>query len=636
MPLTVRSECPMRTAELIARRRRSWRPGSGVLFVAACLALVAGIGLAAKLGLADGNFKPVRLPSVRVEIPGASLSQQPIATGGIAFAEVARERGLLHVWPRQPRPMRLRESFGCGCAAFDYDNDGLQDVLLVADPHPVLFRNAGGSFENVTARAGLAFAEANRQVAAGRRRSRMRLRLPDGRSHSPVWTGAAVGDYDGDGWLDVLLTGYHRLALLKNDSGKAFIDVTADAGLDPANRGHWASSAGFMDLDGDARLDLVVLNYLEFGPASRQYCELAPGVVSACPPQFYAPERSEIWRNAGRGAFEVVPDSHAMHDAHRAAMVLAFTDLDGDNRPDFYIGNDGQRADFMHNLGGMRLENIALQAGLAIDREWAPMAAMGADWADFDRDGLLDLAVTDFQKNGFTLFRQLACESRPGAAWNGFEEIGKRTGLWQATYDRLGFGAKWLDMDNDSWPDVCYANGHVYDNAGEIKAGETLRQPAMLLRNDCGRRFVDLTPALDPALAKPIVGRGSATADFDNDGRIDVLIVDYEGSPLLFENRSQTANHWLKFDLRGAAPNTFAYGARIAARAQGQLWLGEVSPASSYLSSSDPRIHFGLGELTSLETITIRWPSGRIEELHDVPADQIVRVVEGQGIVSAP
>jgi hypothetical protein len=290
----------------------------------------------------------------------------------------------------------------------------------------------------------------------------------------------------------------------------------------------------------------------------------------------------------------------------------------------------------MHNLGGMRFENIALTIGLAVDRDWAPMAAMGADWADFDRDGRLDLTVTDFQKNGFTLFRHDAYEKGDGAMWHGFKEIGKRTGISRASYDRLGFGAKWLDMDNDSWPDVCYVNGHVYDNAGEIKAGETLRQSTLLMRNEQGRRFVNLMPALDPALSKPIVGRGSATADFDNDGRMDVLVVDYEGSPLLFENRSQTANHWVKFDLRGAAPNTFAYGARIAARAQDQIWVGEVSPASSYLSSSDPRIHFGVGELSSLETITIRWPSGRVEELHDLPTDQIVRVVEGQGIVSGP
>ena len=635
MPATTRSEGRTRTAESAAlQQRRLGRPRRGILFIAACLALAGGIGLASRLELANGSPAPVRLPSARVEIVGASLPETPIVTGGIAFAEVARERGLLHVWPRQPRPMRLRESFGCGCAAFDYDNDGRQDLLLVADPHPVLFRNAGERFENVTARVGLVLAEPRRRSAAGRRRSRRRL--PDSCSHSPIWTGAAVGDYDGDGWLDVLLTGFHRLALLKNDSGKTFIDVTTSAGLDAANRGQWASSAGFMDLDGDARLDLVILNYLEFGPASKQYCELAPGVVSACPPQFYAPERGQIWRNAGQGAFEMAPDSFAMDRTHGAAMVLAFTDLDGDGRQDFLIGNDGQRADFMHNLGGMRFENTALAIGLAIDRDWAPMAAMGADWADFDRDGLLDLTVTDFQKNGFTLFRHDAYEKGDGSRWHGFVEIGKQTGVSRATYDRLGFGAKWLDMDNDSWPDLCYANGHVYDNAGEIKAGETLRQSALLLRSERGRRFVDLTPALDPALAKPIVGRGSASADFDNDGRMDMLVVDYEGSPQLFENRSQTANHWVKFDLRGAAPNTFAYGARIAAHAEGQVWIGEISPASSYLSSSDPRIHFGLGELALLETITICWPSGRVEELHDVSADQIVRVVEGQGIVSAP
>lgn len=626
----------MRLGESAAlQQRRLWRQRRSIFFIAACLASAGGIGLAARLEFADGSPSLVRLPSVRAEPVNATLPEAPIATGGIAFAEVARERGLLHEWPRQPRPMRLRETFGCGCAAFDYDNDGRQDVLLVADPHPVLFRNAGDRFENVTASLGLAFAEKDRtRRAAGRRSSRSRF--ADRRGQAPIWTGAAVGDYDGDGWLDLLLTGFHRLALLKNDSGKTFIDVTTSAGLDRTNRGRWASSAGFMDLDGDARLDLVILNYVEFGPASKQYCELTPGVVSACPPQFYAPEQGQIWRNAGHGAFELVPDSFGMNDTRGAAMVLAFTDLDGDNRQDFLIGNDGQRADFMHNLGGMRFENIALAIGLAIDRDWAPMAAMGADWADFDRDGWLDLTVTDFQKNGFTLFRHDAYEKGDGARWHGFEEIGKPTGVSRASYDRLGFGAKWLDMDNDAWPDLCYANGHVYDNAGEIKASETLRQSALLLRNDRGRRFVDLTPALDPALAKPIVGRGSASADFDNDGRMDVLVVDYEGSPLLFENRSQTANHWVKFDLRGAAPNTFAYGARIAARAQGQIWVGEVSPASSYLSSSDPRIHFGLGELSLLETVTIRWPSGRVEELHDVSADQIVRVVEGQGIDLAP
>jgi hypothetical protein len=612
---------------------------NGGLFLALCFSFAVCVAVATSIPLVFFGRSKVGLSLADAELTEPLAPATPIETAGVEFTEVARERGLRHVWPRQPRPMRLPETFGCGCAAFDYDNDGLQDVLLVADPQVVLYHNVGGGyFENTTARSGLATAQTDRRAdsadspgAATGKRARRRARAAARSADWVDWTGVAVGDYDADGWLDLLLTGYHRLALFKNRRGEKFIDVTAQAGLDMANHGHWASSAGFMDLDGDNWLDLVVLNYVEFSPDSQQYCELAPGVRSACPPQVYAPEKGDIWRNTGHGSFELVPESDAMGDTSGRALVLAFTDVDGDNRQDFFIGNDGTRAEFMHNLGGMQFENIGVEIGVTVGRDWTPMAAMGADWADFDRDGLLDLTVTDFQKNSFALFRHELLEKQDGSGWHGFQEVGRPRGISAATRERLGFGAKWLDMDNDGWPDICYANGHVYDNAGEIQAGETLRQSTLLMRNEAGRRFVDLVPALDPALAKPIVGRGSATGDFDNDGRVDVLIVDYEGAPLLFENRSKTDNHWIKFDLRGAGANAFAYGARITANAAGETWVGEVSPASSYLSSSDPRIHFGLGKLTALDTVTIRWPSGRVEELHDVPADQIVRVAEGAG-----
>jgi len=647
---------PQRHRRLRGRNGISGGGLRGALFVAGCLMLAACVGLTRAIQSADDRRSSVGLPRVTAEVISLTPPTPAIETGGVEFAEVAGERGLRHVWPRQPRPMRLPETFGCGCAAFDYDNDGLQDVLLVADPHPVLYRNTGGgNFENVTASSGLIAAQGDRaaglwpamadgtRLALGAHES-PRKRRKHRRHEDADWTGVAVGDYDGDGWLDLLLAGFHRLALFRNDGGGAFCDVTAQTGLDPANHRHWGSSAGFMDLDGDGRLDLVILNFVVFGPNWPQYCELVPGVRSACPPQVYPAEKGEIWRNTGQNTFELVPESAAMNDTNGVALVLAFTDVDNDNLPDFYIGNDGTRADFMRNLGGMRFKNIAVETGVTVGPGWIPMSAMGADWADFDRDGLLDLTVTDFQKNCFALYRHQAHEKGDGTTLHSFEELANQTGIAPATRERLGFGAKWLDFDNDSWPDICYANGHVYDNAGEIQAGETLRQPTMLLRSvsagglrgEQGRRFVDLVPELDPALARPIVGRGSATADFDNDGRIDVLIVDLEGAPLLFENRSRTANHWVKFDLRGSGPNRFAYGARVTAQAQGASWIGEVSPASSYLSSSDPRIHFGLGKLTALETVTIRWSSGRVEALRDVPADQIVRVVEGRGIVAVP
>lgn len=253
---------------------------------------------------------------------------------------------------------------------------------------------------------------------------------------------------------------------------------------------------------------------------------------------------------------------------------------------------------------------------------------MGADWADYNRDGRLDLTVTNFQKKGCSLFRN------EGSGF--FIDVGKPTGIASATYNRLGFGAKWIDIDNDRWPDVCYANGHVYDNAGKIETGAEFRQPIMLLRNVEGKRFVDLAPVLGGEVNRPLVGRGSATGDFNNDGRTDVLIVDYEGPPMLLENRSRTRHHWLSLDLRCAAPNVFAYGARAAGYAGDEVWAAEVSPASSYLSSSDPRIHWGLGPFERLEKLVIRWPSGKKQSFENVGADQFLQISEGQPLEPQP
>lgn len=514
----------------------------------------------------------------------------------ISFSDIATERGIRFTWPEQPRPMRALEAFGCGCAAFDGDNDGWQDVLLVGAPHPALFRNAGGGiFENVTAASGL-------------------------KSLDGDWKGCAIGDYDGDGLLDVLLTGYHGLALYRNRGGLQFEIATEMAGLDPANHGHWGASAGFMDLDGDGWLDLVIVNYVVFGPESQQYCEYTPGVRSGCTPRSYPPERAEIWRNDRRGAFERVPDAAGMDQTTGVGLVLAFVDLDDDGKMDFYIGNDAVPADFLHNLGDMRFENIASHLGMALGENAQVIAAMGADWGDYDRDGRLDLALTNFQWLSFVLFRN------GGGTW--FGDVASRTGIAGATRNRLGFGAKWADFDNDGWPDLFFVNGHVYDNARDVQPGAEFRQPICLFQNIRGRQFVDLAPGMGADVRRTMVGRGSATADFDNDGRVDLLAVDYEGPAMLLENRTRTENHWLKLDLRGSGANVFAYGARVVGHGGGQTWISDVSPASSYLSSSDPRIHWGLGNVARLETVVIRWPSGNVQTLRNVEADRILPVVE--------
>jgi hypothetical protein len=393
------------------------------------------------------------------------------------------------------------EAFGCGCAALDYDGDGWIDILLVAAPHPILYRNRGnGTFDDRTAEAGLDRVTGD-------------------------WKGCAVGDYDGDGRLDILLTGLRCLCLLRNVGGRSFVDVTRQAGLDPANHAHWASGAGFMDLDGSGRMDLVILNYVVNGPKEPKYCEFVPGVRSGCPPSSYKPEFPELWQNLGNGRFRNITAECGLDPRESGwsiqgkALVVAFADYDDDGLVDFYIGNDGTPAELMHNLGHHRFGNEGVRQGVAMGVNNQAQASMGADWADFDRDGRLDLANSAFADEPYSVYRN-------GGSY--FENVSTQVGIAEPTRKPLGFGLKFVDVDNDGYPDLVFANGHVYDNAEKVDAGSTFRQPTLLFHNREGLRFESIGPAAGEAFSRPILGRGLATADFDNDGRMDILIIDYE------------------------------------------------------------------------------------------------------------
>ena len=538
--------------------------------------------------------------SPRTETPPQTRADPESKTDAdhqIALVDTASNYGLTYVFPEQPRPMRTLEAFGCGCAAFDYDNDGWQDILLVADPYPVLYRNSGdGQFSDVTESTGLS------------------------RLAHENWIGCAIGDYDGDGWLDVLFTGFHQLALCHNKQGKELQDVTESAGLDSHNNGQWGAGAGFMDLDGDQWLDLVVVNYVEFGPESKQFCEDASGVQTSCPPTAYEAERGEIWHNEGGKLFRLIPAEQGMKDTTGVGLVLAFADIDADGLFDFYIGNDARNADLLMNLGEMKFENRAFRAGLSVSRKLTAVAAMGADWGDYNRDGLLDLTVTDFQDRGAALFKNFG----DGL----FTDVSQTVGIEQATSNHLGFGLNWIDFDNDGWLDIAYVNGHVYENISKWRPEVTYRQPLSLMHSQTGHRFVDLVPQIGDKTSRPMAGRGSATLDFNNDGRMDLLVIDYEGPVMLLENQTRSTNHWIKLDLHGASPNQFAYGAQITARSGEQIWTEQVSPSSSYLSSEDPRVHLGLGKTERLDSITVRWPSGGASELTHVEVDRILRIDE--------
>ncbi len=537
-------------------------------------------------------------------VPEARPATAATPPAGLRFEEVAAASGLRFRWNPEPvRPLRTLDAFGCGCAFLDYDDDGYQDIILVNEPVCGLFRNeAGRGFRDVTAETGL-------DRARG------------------AWKGVAAGDYDGDGRLDLLLTGFHRLALLRNREGRSFTEATAAAGLRADNWKNWAASAGFMDLDADSDLDLVVLNYVEWGSHVMQYCTFH-GVRMGCPPKVYNPERGRLFRNNGNGTFTDVSARAGFPTTTGVGLVVGFADANNDAKTDFYLGNDAAPADFMENRGDLRFKNVALVNGTIYGKSAEPLAAMGVDWADYDRDGHLDFTVTAFSKAAFALFHN------DGTGL--FTDESAVAGIAGPTFLPLGFGAKFVDADNDGWPDIFYVNGHVYDSVGQTDPALALRQPSMLFHNQQGRSFVDLAPQLGGAFTTPILGRGSATGDFDNDGRVDLLAVDYEGGPVLLHNRAQNRNHWIKLDLRSTGKNPHAYGAHLWGRTGEDRWTAVVSPASSYLSSSDPRVHLGLGGHQILEELKIRWPGGRVEVLRNLPADRLVRVTEGRGFRETP
>ncbi len=553
------------------------------------------------------GFAGCRHPSRPTSSPSSNstdISNTPAAARGIHFTDIAQAAGITYRYPQIKRPSRNADAFGRGCAAFDFDGDGWMDILLVASPHPILYHNRGnGTFEDVSARCGL------------------------GGLHGD-WTGCAIGDYDGDGRLDILLTGYRCLALLRNVDGHRFEDVTARAGLDPHNHNHWGSSAGFMDLDGSGRMALVLLNYVVFGPNEPQFCELSPGITTGCPPSRYKPEYPELWENIGNGRFRDITSSSGLRDragaytVHGKSLVVAFADYDNDGKMDFYIGNDGTPAELMHNEGGLHFRNMSDVLGVALGVDAQAQASMGADWADYDRDGKLDLVNTAFSKEAYSLYRN-----------NGyyFDNVSTRVGLADVTRKQLGFGAKFIDANNDGYPCIVFADGHVYDQVGHVEPNQTFHQPTLLFYNDKGTSFKSIGATAGEAFSRPILGRGLATADFDNDGKMDILVVDFEGSPLLLHNDSNPVGHWVELRLHGAPPNYFAYGAQVTLRAGTAKWISDVSPASSYLSSSSPVVHFGLGTTASLDSIQVRWSDHRLETFQCDAVDHIIDIKEGGG-----
>jgi hypothetical protein len=506
------------------------------------------------------------------------------------------------------------ETMGTGVAWIDYDQDGLMDLYFVqsgatdaykpARPlHSALYRNNGdGTFTDVTEKAGVG-----------------------GEGH--YGQGVAAGDYNNDGHPDLYVTGYGRAILYRNNGDGTFTDVTTKAGV--ADEGAWSTSAGWFDFDKDGWLDLVVTNYLDWSPKNNLWCgERAPGYRSYCNPGNYKGQKTKLYHNNHDGTFTDVSDKSAVGLPESKGMSLVLADLNNDGWPDIAIANDTWPNFFFENKHDGTFSDVSLVSGLAASEDGGYEAGMGIDAADVDGDGLLDIYIThlDFELN------RLYHNNGDGT----FTDVTYSSGIGNKAILLSGVAAKFIDYDNDGWPDIVQANGAMVDNVRLYHSLVSYEEPLLMFHNLGHGKFEKSSDTLGADFNRPVVGRGLATADFFNDGQVGFAVNCRGDYPELLRNDGATGNHWLEVLLIGTKSNRDGIGAVLKLSSSGMVQVDQAKGGTSYMSASDPRIHFGLGKKTKIDSLIITWPSGQVDKLTNVPVDTVIAVKEGTGIVPHP
>ncbi len=521
----------------------------------------------------------------------------------VQFVNVAREAGITFKHENGASKEKLMpETFGSGVAWIDFDNDGLPDLFFSngADmahgkpsPGNALYHNLGnGKFEDVTTKAGVA-------------------------GNGMFATGATVGDYDNDGFLDLFVTGYNSRQLFHNNGDGTFTDVTAKAGV---SGGGWSSSAAWLDYDRDGYLDLFVVRYLEYDIKTAPPCGYKQeGYRMYCDPQQFDGVPAQLFHNNHDGTFTDVSVKAGIANRAGKGLGVVVGDIDLDGWPDIFVTNDGVRNFLYRNKGDGTFQDVTYTAGTGFDTNGKAMAGMGTEIADFDGDGVPDIFLTAFSREYNTLFRNLGKLQ--------FEDVTLKAGL-QSGFLTLAFGTKLFDYDNDGLLDIFCTNGHVTDNVELYDPQLTYRQSDLLYQNIGGGRFKDVSAESGPAFRIKHVGRGAAVADFDNDGDLDIVIADCGGPALLYRNDGGNRNHWLAIKARGRESNRFGLGSKVRLTSGGATQYREINPSGSYLSTSDMRLYIGLGKETVARRLEIEWPRGKKQVLENVPAGQVLTLDE--------
>jgi hypothetical protein len=547
------------------------------------------------------------------------LAIQPAADWTVSFTDVAAKAGLVHpsIYGGVDRKRFIIETNGAGAALVDYDNDGWLDAFVLSgtrleegarremvwpkDEAPTnrMYRNRrDGTFEEVTARVGL---------------------LRTGWASS-----VCAGDYDNDGWTDLFVTSFGRNVLYRNEGGRAFRDTTSVAGL-VAKADRWGSGCSFVDIDRDGRLDLFVANYLTFDLATASEPGKGPnclwkGVAVNCGPKGLPTDTNLLYRSNGDGTFaDVSARSGVDRVTGRYSMTASAADLDEDGWADIYVAADSTAAILYRNNRDGTFTDIAVESGAAFNDQGSPQAGMGLAVSDYNVDGRLDLLKTHFADDIPALYRNLGKGM--------FEDVGMAAGLGVQNR-HVEWGSGMPDLDNDGLPDIFYVTGNVYPEIESVLPEYPHRGPRVVFRNRDGARFDDVTAQSGPGVASRSSSRGAAFGDVDNDGDVDVLVMNMNEPPSLLINGAARGNKWLMLQLRGTTSNRAAIGATVIVRAGGHRQARAILSQSSYYSHDDLRVHVGLGSAAVADEVEIRWPSGATQRLENVRANQVLKVVE--------
>jgi hypothetical protein len=505
----------------------------------------------------------------------------------------------------------LPETLGSGCAFLDYDADGWQDILLIngmdwpghkrqRSTLRLFHNNRNGTFLDVTRKAGLDL--------------------------EMYGMGVAVGDYDNDGFPDILVTCVGQNRLFHNTGKGAFVDVTRKSGL--GGRVAMSTSALWFDYDRDGRLDLFVCNYVKWSPEHDVFCSLDGKTKSYCTPEAYRGETCWLFHNRGDGTFEDVTATSGTFDSSSKSLGVAVFDYDRDGWPDLVVANDTQPNKLYRNQRNGTFKDIAVEAGIAFSTEGKARAGMGLDTGDFNHSGTDGIAITNFDNEMVGLYRPLG---------NGtFEDVAVQAGVGLPSKYSLGFGCMFADLNLDGALDLIVANGHIDDTVRNIRGNVGYAQPPQLFLNDGQGKFRDVAAEVGSAFSQPKVGRGLACADFDHDGDVDVLMTTNNGPAYLYRNDLVSGNRSIRLRLIGTRSNRDAIGATVRIEAGGVAQSRTVRGGSSYLSQSELPVTFGLGNQELAERVRVLWPSGRTEEFKGLAAGKTYECTEAKGIRPAP